>query len=131
MRPSPAWPFSDSRQEWWTASNLSRMTAHWDEDGDREGVPSPGEDVADQERDYWDNRRLIQELEDDEAGRRERRRLRVQERKMHLRFRMHRYARQQDQGPLPNGMVLPPLPGDGDLYGDDTMDSTDSDDDRY
>ncbi|MGW2820574.1 hypothetical protein ACWC24_06150 [Streptomyces sp. NPDC001443] len=84
--------------------------------------------MADQERDYWDNRRLIQELDDDEAGRRERRRLRVQERKMHLRVRMHRHARQQDQGPLPSDMVLPPLSGDDDLYGRDIRDSGD---DRY
>ncbi|MER6207746.1 hypothetical protein [Streptomyces sp. NPDC001642] len=104
------------------------MTAPLDDDADREGVPSPGEEVADQEREYWENRRLTQELDDDEAGRRERRRLKAQERKMHLRVRTHRYARQQDQGPLPSAIVLPPLPGDDDLYDHDLMDS---DDDSY
>ncbi|MCQ6555748.1 hypothetical protein NPS70_21485 [Streptomyces sp. C10-9-1] len=98
------------------------MAGQWDED-DR-GVASPGEGVADQERDYWDNRRLIQDLDDDEAGRRERRRLRVQERKMHLRVRMHRYARQQDHGPLPGDLVLPPPPGDDDPYGYGTGESS-------
>ncbi|WP_432246922.1 hypothetical protein ACRAR1_01855 [Streptomyces sanyensis] len=98
------------------------MAGQWDEDGDTD-VPSPGEGVADQERGYWDNRRLIQELDDDEAGRRERHRLRVRERKMHLRVRMHRYARQQDQGPLPSDLVLPPPPGDEDPYGYGTEDS--------
>ncbi|MCX4675327.1 hypothetical protein OG413_08320 [Streptomyces sp. NBC_01433] len=107
------------------------MTARLDDDddGDREGAPSPGEEVADQERDYWENRRLTQELDDDEAGRRERRRLSMRERKMHLRVRMHRYARQQDQGPLPSALVLPPLPEDGDPYG--RHDVTKSDDDWY
>ncbi|MEU1145626.1 hypothetical protein ACFYO9_22565 [Streptomyces sp. NPDC005863] len=104
------------------------MTAHSDDDGDHEDAPSPGEDVAGQERDYFENRRLIQDLDDDDAGRRERRRLRVQERKMHLRVRMHRYQRQQDPGPLQRDMVLPPLPADDDSYGQDT---TDYDDDRY
>lgn len=81
------------------------MTDRLDENGDHEDVPSPGEEVADQERVYWDNRRLIQELDDDEAGQRERHRLRAQERKIHLRVRMHRYARQQDPGRLPEDVV--------------------------
>ncbi|MFG2637072.1 hypothetical protein ACGFX8_24955 [Streptomyces sp. NPDC048362] len=101
------------------------MTSHLDENGDSEDVPSPGEGVADQERFYWDNRRLIQELDDDEAGRRERRRLKMEERKMHLRVRMHRYARRQDQGPLPEDLVLPPLQSQEDPYGHDVMDPYD------
>ncbi|MGW4053322.1 hypothetical protein ACWENA_21065 [Streptomyces sp. NPDC004779] len=105
------------------------MTARFDDDDDHGDAPTPGEEVADQERDYWDNRRLTQELDDDEAGRRERRRLRVRERKMHLRVRMHRYARQQDQGPLPSALVLPPLPEDRDPYG--RHDGAEPDDDRY
>lgn len=98
------------------------MTGHSNDYDEGEHAPSAGEEVADQERSYWENRRLIQELDDDEAGRRDRQRLRKQERKMHLRFRMHRYARQQDQGPLPGDMVLPPLPDHADGY-DDATDS--------
>ncbi|MFJ6696332.1 hypothetical protein ACIQM4_09680 [Streptomyces sp. NPDC091272] len=110
------------------------MTARLDDNdyGDLEGPSSPGEEVADQERAYWDNRRLTQEQDDDEAGRRERRRLKVRERKLHLRFREHRYARQTDQGPPPGPLVLPPLPEDGDSYGrHDRHDVTKPDDDWY
>jgi hypothetical protein len=74
---------------------------------DHEDVPSPGEEVADQERLYWDTRRLSQELGDDEADQEARSRLRKQSRKVHLGFRQHRYARQQDQGPLPNDLIVP------------------------
>ncbi len=101
------------------------MTGDLGEDGDDENVLSPGEEVAGQERVFWDNRRLIKELDDDEDGRRERRRLSAQGRQMHLRVRMHRYARRQDQGPLPRDMGLPPLPDHEDLYGGDVMDSDD------
>ncbi|MCI4046635.1 MULTISPECIES: hypothetical protein [Streptomyces] len=100
------------------------MTNRFDDDGDHEGVaPSPGEEVADQERDYWVNRRLTQELDDDDAGRRERRRLKAQERKIHLRVRMHRFARRQGEGPLPSALVLPPLPRDDDFHDHDFRDS--------
>ena len=101
------------------------MTEYLDEDGDREDVPFPGGEIADQERSYWDNRRLMQELDDDEAGRRERRRLRMQERKTHLEVRIHRSARQQGQGPMPRNQVLPPRPDHDDFYGHDIMGSHD------
>lgn len=104
------------------ARNLRGMTGDMDEYDDSEGVSSPGEGVADQERSYWDNRRLIQDLEDDEAGRRERRRLKLEERKMHLRVRMHRYGRQQEQEPLPPDLVLPPFSRPEDPYGDESAD---------
>ncbi|NBE51942.1 hypothetical protein [Streptomyces boluensis] len=101
------------------------MTGHLDDRGDDHEGLTPGEEVADQERSYWDNRRLIQELDDTEEGRRERRRLKLEERKMHLRYRMHRYQRQQDQGPLPGDMVLPSTPDREYVHDDDLMDPDD------
>lgn len=84
---------------------------------DADGL-TPGEEIADQERSYFDNRRHIQDLDDDEAGRRERSRLRVQERKMHLRVRTHRTVNRQDPGPLPRDLVLPPFPNHEDAQRD-------------
>ena len=49
---------------------------------------SAGEGIPEQELLYWDGRRALQELDDDEAGQREGRRLRAQGRKTHFQFRM-------------------------------------------
>ncbi|MFF5125462.1 hypothetical protein ACFY41_00780 [Streptomyces syringium] len=81
---------------------------------------SPGEQVAAQERAFWEARRRFEDLaaEDDEDGagegeeaRRERRRLSKQARRLHLNVRSHRYARAVDDGPVPGDLRLPPLPG--------------------
>ncbi|MEU2855727.1 hypothetical protein [Streptomyces syringium] len=81
---------------------------------------SPGEQMAAQERAFWEARRRFEDLadEDDEGGegesegaRRERRRLSKQARRLHLNVRSHRYARAVDDGPVPGDLRLPPLPG--------------------
>ncbi|MCX4907250.1 hypothetical protein [Streptomyces sp. NBC_00878] len=73
---------------------------------------TPGEAAAAQERSFWEARRQYNELDDDdEAGRRERRRLSKESRRMNLQVRIHRYARgQDDKGPVPGDLRLPPLP---------------------
>ncbi|MGW0390776.1 hypothetical protein ACWDYJ_07720 [Streptomyces sp. NPDC003042] len=80
---------------------------------------SPGEEVADQERAFWEARRRFQELDDDEDGRRQRRRLGKDSRRMHLRVRVHRFARRLDDGPVPGDLRLPPLPEPSDLDEDE------------
>ncbi|MFE7035774.1 hypothetical protein ACFU9Y_36260, partial [Streptomyces sp. NPDC057621] len=80
---------------------------------------TPGEAAAARERAFWETRRRYQELDDDEAGRREKRRLSKESRRMNLEVRMHRYARSHDEGPdRAVGPLLPPLPDD-DLFPDD------------
>ncbi|MFH8465176.1 hypothetical protein [Streptomyces sp. NPDC017991] len=71
---------------------------------------TPGEAAAARERAFWESRRRYQELDDDEAGRREKRRLSKESRRMNLEVRMHRYARSHDEGPAPADLRLPPLP---------------------
>lgn len=90
-----------------------------DGDDQRENGRTPGEEVADQERSYFDHRRLMQDLDDDELGQRERNRLRGKERKMHLRVRTHRVFNRQDPGPLPRDLELPPLPVHDDVIGEE------------
>ncbi len=82
--------------------------------------PSPGEEMAAQERSFWEARRRVQELDDDEAGRRERRRLSKAARRPHLQVRMHRSLRGTDEGPVPGDLRLPPLPERDDLDFPDT-----------
>ncbi|RSR94118.1 hypothetical protein [Streptomyces sp. WAC00469] len=60
----------------------------WD---DPEDV-TPGEAAAAQERSFWETRRRYNELDDDEAGRRERRRLSKESRRMNLQVRILHYA---------------------------------------
>ncbi|WP_159047669.1 hypothetical protein [Streptomyces sp. WM6378] len=72
---------------------------------------SAGEEAAAQERAFWAARRRSAELDDDEAGRRERRELGRQARRMHLQVRVQRYRRGVDSGPVPGDLSLPPLPG--------------------
>ncbi|MFE1797071.1 hypothetical protein ACFW9L_12980 [Streptomyces sp. NPDC059517] len=87
-----------------------------DDRGESRGGPdpavTPGEAAAAQERAFWETRRRYHELDDDEAGRREKRRLGKESRRMNLEARMHRYARSHDQGPAPADLRLPPLPDD-------------------
>ncbi|MFD3381722.1 MULTISPECIES: hypothetical protein [unclassified Streptomyces] len=72
---------------------------------------TPGEAAAAQERSFWETRRRYNDLDDDESGRRERRRLSKQSRRMNLQVRIHRYTRgHADEGPLPPDLRLPPLP---------------------
>ncbi|MFE7069597.1 hypothetical protein ACFU96_05875 [Streptomyces sp. NPDC057620] len=71
---------------------------------------TPGEAAAARERAFWETRRRYHELDDDEAGRREKRRLSKESRRMNLEVRMHRYARSHDEGPDPADLRLPPLP---------------------
>ncbi|MFS8200283.1 hypothetical protein ACLVWQ_16540 [Streptomyces sp. CWNU-52B] len=81
------------------------------------GAPTPGEAAAARERSFWETRRRYNELDDDEAGRRERRRLSRESRRMNLDVRVHRYARSHDEGPLPGDLAdlrLPPLPDEDD-----------------
>lgn len=81
--------------------------------GDSSGVTpavTAGEAAAAQERSFWATRRKYHELDDDEAGRREKRRLSKQSRRMNLEVRMHRYARSHDEGRTPGDLRLPPLP---------------------
>ncbi|MFJ2263038.1 hypothetical protein ACIOKD_32835 [Streptomyces sp. NPDC087844] len=73
-------------------------------------VSSPGEAAAARERAFWETRRRYHELDDDEAGRREKRRLSKASRRMNLEVRMHRYARSHDEGPGVVDLRLPPLP---------------------
>ncbi|MFC4031447.1 hypothetical protein ACFO3J_08145 [Streptomyces polygonati] len=72
--------------------------------------PTPGEEAAAREQAFWETRRRAQDLDDDEAGRRERRRLSKRSRRMNLDVRVHRYARRVDEGPVPGDLRLPPLP---------------------
>lgn len=86
---------------------------------------SPGEQMAAQERAFWEARRRFEDLADEdgeggedgedgegesEGARRERRRLSKQARRLHLNVRSHRYARSWDDGPVPGDLRLPPLP---------------------
>ncbi|MEU9874843.1 hypothetical protein [Streptomyces phaeochromogenes] len=81
-----------------------------DDSEDPEDV-TPGEAAAAQERSFWETRRRYNELDDDEAGRRERRRLSKESRRMNLQVRIHRYARgHDDEGPVRGDLRLPPLP---------------------
>ncbi|WP_328495340.1 hypothetical protein OHS59_23315 [Streptomyces sp. NBC_00414] len=73
---------------------------------------TPGEAAAAQERSFWETRRRYHDLDDDEAGRREKRRLSRESRRMNLDVRVHRYARSHGEGPLPGDLRLPPLPDD-------------------
>ncbi|MFI1256253.1 hypothetical protein ACH4U6_21100 [Streptomyces netropsis] len=77
---------------------------------------SPGEQMAAQERAFWEARRRFEDLDDEdgegegeETGR-ERRRLSKQARRLHLNVRSHRCARSWDDGPVPGDLRLPPLP---------------------
>ncbi|MFI6051238.1 hypothetical protein ACIBCO_14250 [Streptomyces violascens] len=80
---------------------------------------SAGEEAAIRERAFWETRRRSAELDDDEAGRRERRELGRQARRMHLQVRVQRYRRGVGSGPVPRDLSLPPLPG-RDPYDDDS-----------
>ncbi|MGW3935769.1 hypothetical protein [Streptomyces phaeochromogenes] len=90
-----------------------------DDSQDPEGV-TPGEAAAAQERSFWETRRRYNELDDDEAGRRERRRLSKESRRMNLQVRIHRYARgHDDEGPVRGDLRLPPLPDRDDDHAPD------------
>ncbi|MGW1867267.1 hypothetical protein ACWCPS_17080 [Streptomyces mauvecolor] len=80
---------------------------------------SAGEEAAAQEHAFWEARRRSAELDDDEDGRRERRELGRQARRMHLQVRVQRYRRGTVGGPVPRDLSLPPLPG-RDPYDDDS-----------
>lgn len=110
---------------------MDGMAAEWDDDEtirpwEPETSGSPGEQVAAQERAFWEARRRFEDLADEndgdgegesEGARRERRRLSKQARRLHLNVRSHRYARAVDDGPVPGDLRLPPLPG-RDVEGD-------------
>lgn len=81
-----------------------------DSGDDAHAAPTAGEEAAAQERSFWETRREVADLDDDEKGRRERRRLTKRSRRMNLQVRMHRYGRQVGDGPLPGDLRLPPLP---------------------
>lgn len=81
------------------------------------GLPEnpPGEQLAAQERAFWEARRRSAELDGGEEGRdargaRERRRLGRAARRLHLNVRGGRLARGEDPGPVPRDLRLPPLP---------------------
>jgi hypothetical protein len=93
-----------------------------DDSEDPEDV-TPGEAAAAQERSFWETRRRYNELDDEldnEAGRRERRRLSKASRRMNLQVRIHRYTRSHDEeGPVRGDLQLPPLPDRDDDHAPD------------
>lgn len=68
---------------------------------------SPGDEVADQERSFWEARRRWAEVDEDEDRAGERRRLSRRARRLHLNVRMHRARRQQDTSPPVDWLLLP------------------------
>ncbi|GAA4666410.1 hypothetical protein [Streptomyces youssoufiensis] len=77
--------------------------------GDHDALLPVGEQVAEREATFWELRREVMDLDDDDGSRRARRRLSRQSRRANLEVRIHRATRRTLPPPLDRDLVLPPL----------------------